>query len=65
MKTGTVNLSELKKNGLILSARYYLDRCANCGGGKDDPRRHQNGMCGQYKRVFVPTGTQWKDGNAR
>jgi len=65
MKIGIVKMSKVRKNGMILSARHYLDRCANCGGEKDNPKHHQNGVCGRYKRVFFLTGTKWKDANAR
>jgi hypothetical protein len=61
MKVGMVKMSVVEANGLNLSAAYYLDRCSNCGHQQDDPKFHQNGRCGQYKRVFVESGTSFED----
>jgi len=65
MKVGTISLSQIAANGGVLNARFYLDRCSNCGGDKDNPKHHQNGKCGQYKRVFVESGTDFVDANKR
>lgn len=65
MKVGIVKMSRIRANGLNLLPSYYLDRCANCGGEKDNPRHHQNGKCGRYKSVFVKTGTSWEDANGQ
>ena len=64
MKCGVVKFSRIRSTpGHILSAERYLDHCANCGKQQNDPKFHQDGKCGQYKRVFVPSGTNWEDGN--
>ena len=62
MKIGTVKSLESQSN---MTARFYLDRCSNCGGKKDNPKHHQNGKCGRYKRVFVEAGTEWANANER
>jgi hypothetical protein len=60
MKVGIVSMGDIAKSaGLILGAEYYLDRCIHCGHQEEDTHHHQNGRCGSYKRVFVPTGTTY------
>lgn len=54
MKIGTVKASEIKTNNL--TAKYYLDRCTNCGQPEG---KHKNGKCGRWRRVFVETGTSF------